>query len=502
MANLTVVFYERDGTQKPSINLPISVERYSWNAVGGPEKAYLTIPENADMWELLKFLRCPVEIYGGDGRLNWWGYVNRVSIPRGEQRVGLGLDSLFNYVSFKYNTATTSASSDAVSITEYGQKEKLLYDPNIGQPGAERSRDIYLASNKYAHPEIEFAGGQDTVRIECYGWYQTLDWKYYTHTSTGNVSDTTQITAIVTAAGQFIAGTIIEDGSGLTSDDGRDGSQTALYYVNQILNAGTSHFRPLLSTVDRNKYLHIWERDKEPPEGTPKFSLTKDGGLVTPTDDIVPPEWCISGAWVQVKDVPISAKSTMSLHSVFVQRAEYRADVNKTSYEIAGAYEQQRLAKFVQSGGDPGGGEPPVYVPPYVPPSGGTPPIYHFSKFYQGSDSRNIADGITIVNDGYSATTQDLKFTVAAGGAGTYIFGASVYFSTNTTDTVAFCDIWVDSNFIASQKGESFIGEHYVSASTGMHLTGGQIVHFYTGAQDNEAGKYVEVQAWAVGWLD
>ena len=137
-------FYNRDFSETTQPPVDITVDRDSWNKIGGPLKAYLKAKPNADMWELRNLMRAPVEIYGDDGELVWWGFVNRVTIPIGKkQRYGLGMNEVFNYVTVTYSEGDTDVGSDSISINEYGQKEKRLTDTSLNVTNAEARRDLY-----------------------------------------------------------------------------------------------------------------------------------------------------------------------------------------------------------------------------------------------------------------------------------------------------------------------------------------------------------------------
>ena len=378
MPNLSVVFKNRNFTGRVPSSVPVRVERYSWDMVGGPDKAYLRAEVTADKWELMKLLRCPVEIYGDDGSAVWWGYVNRVSVPNGDnQRVGKGLDELYNYIIAAYLDADTSAASEVQSIAEYGQKEKRITVSNANQTQAEQQRDIYLTEHQYPTIEFDFSGGRQEIQIECYGWYKSLDWKYYADSDQTNTDNETQIENIIASAGQFIAGSVIEDATGFTSNEYRDGTTTALTSINQLLNAGTTNTRPLLAYVDKDRHLHVYERTAEPLE--PGYLLQDDNKLTTLPGDVIADQECRVGVWAKLKDAP-----GVDMPAFFIESAEYDARENATSYRPAGSYEQVRLARYIASitdtndGGGIGSGS-------YYPLTLDTPPYKReFEQWYTG----------------------------------------------------------------------------------------------------------------------
>src|SRR5512146_581583 len=127
---MNVVFYNHDHTDRVQPPQPVTVEKYTWTQLGGPKDAVISAPSDADTWDLTKLLRCPVEIWGDDGRLNWWGYVNKVVVPYGDIRMGLGLDEMFNYVTVNGSAGATTAARDEESIREFGTKQMVLTDSN------------------------------------------------------------------------------------------------------------------------------------------------------------------------------------------------------------------------------------------------------------------------------------------------------------------------------------------------------------------------------------
>jgi hypothetical protein len=316
---MNIVFYNRDFTGTVPLNLDIQIERYSHAMIGGPDTATLKIRPTSDKWELTKLLRCPVEIYGEDGGLKWWGFVDRVVIPHGKIRVGLGLDELYNSVSVKHQSGTTSASLDTQSVGEYGTKEYFINLSNAPEADATAYRATYLEAHKYAVPELELSGGGDEIVMECYGWWKTLSWKYYTDPSTDPVENTTQITNMVTSCGQFIRGVVLHDLAGIATTPTRDGSNNALVYITELLNAGSVNARPMLAYVDKDRYLHVYERIVE----TAEYIMRDDGNLETLLGKIVQPENCVSAAWVSVKGVPDTLGGISVMRPFFIDRAEY-----------------------------------------------------------------------------------------------------------------------------------------------------------------------------------
>jgi len=452
---MKVIFYNRDFTsQIPLSHLKITVERYSHNMLGGPDTAYIKIDTSGDNWELTKLLRSPVEIYDGDGHLNWWGYVNRVNVPSGDIMVGLGLDNMSNYVAANYSVldagetaasskATTTWVSDAASVQEYGQKEKLLTINNATAAQAEGARDTYLASNKYAPPEVELSGGNTAyVRVECYGWFKTLEWKFYANATTSNIATTSQIAAIIASAGQFFNGSLIENASGIDSNQYRDGTVNAKQQVTELMNAGTTNVRPLLARVDKDRYIHVYERQAEDPE----YLMRSDGQLETLLGQTVRASYCINSSWVRIKDIPDTLGGLSAMRNFFIESAEYDAERDRCVYRPAGAFEPLRLAKYVKDNAPDLGSGGGYNSLPYYPPastSGATSSVYYVHP---------LASGIGYYSSGITRTTASSTgtdnyyylFTMAE--AGFYLVTASFLSQLSSGNGAVLNTITVNSN--------------------------------------------------------
>lgn len=381
---MNIVFYNRNFTGTVFHNFDIRVERYSHTMLGGPDKATFKIKSNADKWELMKFLRCPVEIYGADGGVKWWGYVDRVTLPHGVNRIGKGLDEMYNSITTKHDAGTLTASTDAQSVAEYGEKEFVINLESASATDAAVYQAIYLDKHKRPVQELELSGGTDEIIMECYGWWHSLSWCYYSNASVVVTENTTQIRNIITACGQFIEGVIVNGvgvpidwtngaviewddanepiewdsggaSSGMTSVPTRDGSNTALAYIMELLNAGSVNIRPMLAYVDKFRWLHVYERNLESVE----FIMRNDGDLETKLGKIVEPENCLSAVWVGMKGAPPAA-----IDPFFIERAEW-VD-GKVHYTSAESFAATRLDRYIQDAPSRSGG-----TTPRIPPSGG-----------------------------------------------------------------------------------------------------------------------------------
>lgn len=188
MPRLSVTIQNRDFSDRPQTHWDtLFVDRYSKNAIFGSKRATIRATGSTmDIWEFVEVLRCPVRIWDNElAKYVWWGYVNEVKIRDGALNWGVSLDTMYNNigVAFTYlrvrKTITFSSNSD--STTEYGTKDILLSASDISVAKATAKRDAALAAKKFPIPTLRTTGGDASasVTLECRGWGETLDWRYY-----------------------------------------------------------------------------------------------------------------------------------------------------------------------------------------------------------------------------------------------------------------------------------------------------------------------------------
>jgi len=185
---LNVDFYNRDGSEK--VGWPwrsVDTLRYSFNVIGGPKKAELRATgSDLALWELVEMLRCPVVInHKEQGKKRWWGYVHGVEIhTAGGLVYGVNLDSMANNIAvchtYQRDEFKTAYSSDSDSTSEFGTKDLNLRIRERTSGLALQFRNTELEKRKYPIPVIGKGqpGGAHAI-IECRGWYETLEWRYY-----------------------------------------------------------------------------------------------------------------------------------------------------------------------------------------------------------------------------------------------------------------------------------------------------------------------------------
>ena len=183
----TFTFTRRDFSTTIMPPLDYTVESYSRSVQGGSKQAAVSATGSRQaIFELIEFLRAPVEIFDEKHDFRWNGYISEVRIDWGGVRYGVSLDTMSNKVAVAYTSGfvryTTNWSTDTTSATEYGTKEYLDSLSEVSDAKALQLRDTSLASTKYPIPSIRSGQAQEETRkvlILCKGWRDTLDWRYY-----------------------------------------------------------------------------------------------------------------------------------------------------------------------------------------------------------------------------------------------------------------------------------------------------------------------------------
>lgn len=341
---MKLLFSFRDFSAVPHIPPydTVKVVRYAWNYIGGPSTAMLEAPAGDDMLEFIKLLRCPVEIWDEDGMPYWWGYVRRISLPFGNVSLGLSLDGMYNRVAATYPTladgdaiatgqATTAWAENVYSADEFGDKEYLLSIFDGTADLAETARDNMLALQGWPVVAVSMGGAGGKVTLECAGWWETLDWKYYTNASTVAVSTSDQIRSIVSSCGQFITATTIGTESGVDTNPLQDGSLTGKRLVEGFMQSGVSGGLRYWAYVNRSREILM---DQVPVQAV-KYLMTSKGALEDKLGIPVKPQMCTVGAWAELKGLPPVLGGVGVLRPFLIGSAEYTAATGQTVYRPA-----------------------------------------------------------------------------------------------------------------------------------------------------------------------
>lgn len=218
-----------------------------------------------------------------------------------------------------------TAWSEAIDSTaEYGRRELLITSSGSNATHALAARDSYLAAKKYPTPVIApREKGPNGATIYCRGWSDTLAWRYYANVGTDLVDTASQISAMATACGEFIAGVDLSNTSGITTAETRDGQGNGWYEITELLKMGTSNYRRLLCEISIGRRLRVYE---EPIIPQYINFILKNGSLRDPYDTPIRKETCPVGIWCRLKDIIPSSVDTTQLADptiMFIDEAEY-----------------------------------------------------------------------------------------------------------------------------------------------------------------------------------
>lgn len=314
----------------PDVSMEVSWLR--WEAIGGPASGALRLGGSGKA-DCLDWLRRPVYVRTVGGEAVWWGFVWSVRVPLGGYVVGKSLEGVANRVRVRYTDTTgaeavtgwadNSASQAELGVIEY---EEQMAQEEATSTEAEQRRARILGDRAWPTPTLErwgVDGGYGEIMLR--GWWQTLTWQYWTQAGTGGVENTTQVASIVSAEGAFLTGTDVVNSSGVSGEQERDGTQTALENIAELLATGTTNGRRLLATVTRERILRVWEEPARSAaaeynlHGGNRMSQGRVQAALLPGVGPV-------GVWAALVDLPVGlaqGELVAQLSPVFVEANEW-----------------------------------------------------------------------------------------------------------------------------------------------------------------------------------
>ncbi len=327
----SVEFTDRAGRAvAPSLRLQFEPVRYDWNAMGGPRWAEISASGvQMDLLRLLGWLRYGVTVRNALFQPVWWGYVHAVEVQAGDSRYGATLEEMYNRVAVAYSFVapgsatvgtrqTTAWAEHAASIAEYGAREILASTDGATQAQAENVRNRLLSEHQY--PLMLPMSGGTRSQLICYGWWRSLDWRYYANGATNNIETTTQLATIIgSGAGQFFTGMDIVTPSGLSTSEYRAGDNTALDVATTLLRAGTATGTRLLATVTPERRLRI---AAEPAATGAALKLLPNSQITDRFGNPLAAGLLPVGQWVAHDNAP-QVSAVVSLSPLFVEAAEF-----------------------------------------------------------------------------------------------------------------------------------------------------------------------------------
>lgn len=327
-----------------------TVQKYSWKALGGPEKATILVKAGReDLYELLEWVRYGVQIDNDAGKPVWWGYVSRVEVNDGHMQTFADVEQMANRIAVAYTLTSAGASTtgerkttdwveDADSIGEFGTRELLASHGNTTETHALVERNRLLSRHKYPTGEVKFVQMDEPLSavIYCAGWWTSVEWRYALVASPGHLVETsTQVHDILTSFAQFFQAVHLQCASGIQTDPFRNGDADALYETEELLSMGTVNGRRMLSSVDQFRICEITE---EPPSSQIDITVDRAGKMYR-FGEIVDPTTCPAGMWARLSDGLPGNLDTSRLSGFgpfMIERAEYDHMQETLAFEPAG----------------------------------------------------------------------------------------------------------------------------------------------------------------------
>ena len=330
-----------------------TINFFNFSAIGGSKQARITIESNdlPSLLTYLQLLRNPIEIVSEAGVTLWNGYISETLLNYGAISIGLSLNEMANTigVEFSYVAAgsqtvgermTTTYATDATSTSIYGIKELLISKSGMSTEQANSLRDIELASRKYPVPisKINGQGENNSITLECYGWFNTLDWRTCVNNSTTSVETTTQIRDIITNTGQFFNTVFIINPSGISSSQYKAGDKTCLEEITTMLETGTSNGKRLLIKTDEKRNVRIYAEPSYDIKTT--YQFTNDGILLTPQGTPIIPYSAPVGVYARMRDIGqyfMGIQRIVDPSLVFIEELEYGSSPNDIRFTLKNA---------------------------------------------------------------------------------------------------------------------------------------------------------------------
>lgn len=340
---------ERDfSNDLADLGLDYFVDSAEWDVMGGPDRAKVTARGAVlNLWELVEKLRCPIWMRDPVTLdYSWWGYVRgvKVTVPApGDQSLtfGVSLEQMRNKYRVTYqlegvtDQSHTAWTQDDDSIATYGTQESQESNSEATtQAAAEQLRDTLLAIYKFPLVERDWSTRRAEIKaeIDCRGWWETLDWRFYGNAGTNTVETTTQIATAVGSHGQFITAVEIENASGISTVETRNGDETLLEVVESLMKKGTTSKIRLLATVDYNRRLHVYAESLSSFE---HYIQLADGSLTTPAGKLVRMgEPGTVAVWADLDVVPgsVDVSKIANVTPFFIEHAHYDGKTGKIKF--------------------------------------------------------------------------------------------------------------------------------------------------------------------------
>lgn len=217
--NLTVTVTDRTLTRRLVLaDVTLEVISYSFASISGPKQCKIkALGTEQALRNLFNALRGEVQILDSGGEAVWWGCLWSVTINNGAIKHGRTLDGMSTSINIVYllqsinqtysgagSQATTGFSTDTAAAAEYGTIQKRIRGSNGSALAATARQSRELSNRKQPQRMLGTAdGGEVYAEIVCKGWFDTLDWKYYTNSS-GNAAGIEENAVITSEVAQVM----------------------------------------------------------------------------------------------------------------------------------------------------------------------------------------------------------------------------------------------------------------------------------------------------------
>lgn len=194
MNTFNISLLNRDFSMLPLKPLSFQVDRLTWSAFGGCDQAVISAYAPIDkLFAYVSLLRCPILVSDISALPVWWGFVNEITVYYEYSKFTMNLDNLYNRVNLKYSFLSpdnkladqyeTGFRANQLSVSEYGNKEKVIFRHNIEEQFAENLRDTFLELSAYPRSILSSSHNFTNPKIvfNCKGWFHTLSWQSYEH---------------------------------------------------------------------------------------------------------------------------------------------------------------------------------------------------------------------------------------------------------------------------------------------------------------------------------
>ena len=192
----------------------------------------------------------------------------------------------------------------------------------------------YDGSNYYSAQMDETAlSGSFVLKTASSAWGTRSPFATMNYRILGGAETTDQInraSGSVNGAGQFLAGTLIDDRSLVYTNQYRDGDTTCGFEIEENLALGTSTDSRMLAEVTKDRYLRVYAEPAAPADNAiDTLFILRDGTYQTATGATVPKHRMRPGQWLRMKDLlpaVLSQSMTPDPSLIFIEETDYTPD--------------------------------------------------------------------------------------------------------------------------------------------------------------------------------